>query len=59
MRDPIAYVDRYLPRFLIEGLHRPAQKAPARKKTPRYTVERVAGGCMVYWLGRRELGRSV
>jgi hypothetical protein len=56
MRDPIAHVNRYLPLSLIKGLHRPAQKAPARKETPRYTVERVAGGYVVYWLGKREPG---
>jgi hypothetical protein len=57
MQDPIAHVDRYLPRSLIESLRTPMPKAQVQKEPTRYTVQRLAGGCVVYWLGGREPGR--
>jgi hypothetical protein len=59
MQDLIAHVDRYLPRSSIESLRISMPKAPVQKEATRYTAQRLAGGCVVYWLGRRELGRTV
>jgi hypothetical protein len=54
-------IDLYMPRPSTDGLRaiEPAEPEIEKQSEPtRYTVERVVGGCVVYWLGRREPGRS-
>jgi hypothetical protein len=52
------FPDKY--RHLTQQAHaKPSNRTAERQSEPnRYTVERLASGCVVYWLGGREPGRS-
>ncbi len=47
MRSPIDHVDRYLPRSLIISLRPNWMPVSEKRIEPRYTIERLAGGCVV------------
>jgi hypothetical protein len=53
-------IDLYMPRLSADGLRivGPSESdAEKQLKPTRYTIERLVGGCVVYWLSRREPGR--
>ncbi len=51
MKPSFTVADRYLPRSLIASLHADHNLKPARLSVA--SVERLAGGCTVFWLGKR------
>lgn len=51
--------DLYLPRPPVGALRfiEPTE-TPEYRDLRRYVVERLPGGCVVYWLGRKEQGKA-
>jgi hypothetical protein len=53
-------IDLYMPHLPLAVATKVAGSSTSKTARPsepaRYTAQRLAGGCVVYWLGRRELG---